>query len=62
MTVQEQYRSMLNELLILRAEGRLSDDLESYYVERLDTLWWKLSEAERDECDGVFDGAPSKDS
>lgn len=47
----DQYRSVMNELLILReAEGgELPDDLESSYVERLDELWWKLSEAEQDE-------------
>lgn len=47
----DQYRRLMNELLILReAEGgELPDDLESAYVERLDGLWWKLSEAEQDE-------------
>jgi len=47
----DRYRSLMNELLILReAEGgELPDELESSYVERLDELWWKLSEAEQDE-------------
>lgn len=50
-TPLDQYRRLMSELLILReAEGGdLPDDLESSYVERLDDLWWKLTEAEQDE-------------
>ncbi len=50
-TPLDQYRRLMNELLIQReAEGgELSEHLESSYVERLDTLWWKLSEAEQKE-------------
>lgn len=52
----DQYRSLMNELLILReAEGgELPDDLESSYVARLDDLWWKLTEAEQDEFEAEF--------
>ena len=43
------YRRLLNELLILReAEGGdLPVEIESAYVERLDDLWWQLSEQEQ---------------
>lgn len=43
------YRRLLNELLFAReAEGgELPVDEESSYVERLDKLWWELSEDER---------------
>ena len=49
-TTLDSYRSLMNELLILRETegGELPEELESSYVERLDFLWWKLSEAEQD--------------
>jgi hypothetical protein len=50
-TPLDKYRKLMNELLILReAEGgELPDELESSYVERLDKLWWSLSQAEQGE-------------
>jgi hypothetical protein len=47
----DSYRRLMNELLILReAEGGdLPVEVESAYVERLDDLWWKLSEEDQAE-------------
>lgn len=47
----DQYRKLMNELLISREieGGSLPDEIESSYVERLDTLWWKLSPSEQEE-------------
>ncbi|HEY6556969.1 MAG TPA: hypothetical protein VI072_06835 [Polyangiaceae bacterium] len=45
----DRYRRLMNELLIFReAEGgELPVEVESAYVERLDDLWWQLSEEEQ---------------
>lgn len=45
----ERYRTLMNELLFAReAEGGdLPEEQESIYVERLDALWWQLSETEQ---------------
>lgn len=58
-TTLDNYRSLMNELLILRETegGELPAELESSYVERLDALWWKLSEAEQDEYEAELAGA-----
>ena len=50
-TPLDSYRSLMNALLILRETegGELPEEIESSYVERLDVLWWKLSETEQDE-------------
>ncbi len=55
----DEYRSLINELLILReAEGGdLPEELESSYVERLDKLWWKLTEDEREQYDSQLAGS-----
>ncbi|MCA9595423.1 MAG: hypothetical protein KC776_19045 [Myxococcales bacterium] len=57
----DRYRKLMNELLFVReAEGgQLSDELESSYVERLEELWWTLSESEQKEyeADRVGPGA-----
>lgn len=47
--VLDQYRRLMNELLIVReAEGgELPIEIESAYVERLDDLWWQLSVEEQ---------------
>jgi hypothetical protein len=47
----DSYRKLINELLILReAEGGdLPVEVESAYVERLDDLWWQLSEDDQAE-------------
>lgn len=57
----DSYRSLMNELFILReAEGgELPEELESSYVERLDVLWGKLSEAERNEYEAELAAAPN---
>jgi hypothetical protein len=43
------YRQLMNELLIVRETecGSLPVEVESAYVERLDDLWWRLSEQEQ---------------
>lgn len=45
----DNYTKLLNELILERAMagGTLPDEKESEYVERLDALWWKLTEEER---------------
>ncbi|HEY5959170.1 MAG TPA: hypothetical protein VIV60_21580 [Polyangiaceae bacterium] len=51
MTIEllDRYRVLMNELLFTReAEaGDLPEELESSYVERLEDLWWQLSESEQ---------------
>lgn len=49
LTNLEMYRKLMNELLFVReAEGgELTEEVESAYVEKLDELWWRLSEAEQ---------------
>jgi hypothetical protein len=44
------YCRLMNELLLLReAEGgELPVEVESSYVQRLDDLWWRLSEQEQE--------------
>ncbi|MBI3204056.1 MAG: hypothetical protein HYZ29_21140 [Myxococcales bacterium] len=57
----DEYRKLMNLLLFLReAEGgQLSDEIESSYVERLDELWWSLSEVEQQEYEaGLAAGRP----
>ncbi len=48
-TLLDEYRRLMNELLVLReAEGgELPEELESSYVERLDAVWWRLSDSEQ---------------
>lgn len=48
-SIFEEYSKLMNELLLLRETegGTLSDEIESTYVERLDALWWQLSEEEQ---------------
>lgn len=43
------YRTLLTELLFEReaAGGELPDNEESLFVERLDEIWWQLSESEQ---------------
>jgi hypothetical protein len=55
----EAYRALLSELVILReAEGgELPEELESAYVERLDALWWRLSETEQQAFEAELAGA-----
>jgi hypothetical protein len=62
-TTLDSYRSLMNELLILRETegGELPEELESSYVERLDFLWWKLSEAEQDEYEAELADADAPD-
>ncbi len=49
----DRYRALLTELLFEReaAGGDLSEEEESYYVARLDTLWQSLLPAEQDVID-----------
>ncbi len=55
-SILNQYRYLMNELLKARVAegGNLSEALESSYVERLDELWWKLSETEQDILESEF--------
>lgn len=48
-TPLDQYRRLMTQLLIMReAEGgALPIEVEASYVERLDQLWWNLSESEQ---------------
>lgn len=43
------YSQLITELHLRREleGGTLEDDIEFSYVERLDDLWWQLTEAER---------------
>jgi len=45
----DRYRRLMNELLFVRESegGELPMEVESAYVERLDELWWQLSEQEQ---------------
>lgn len=49
----DRYRSLLTELLFEReaAGGELSEEDESHYVERLDTVWHGLTPEEQDTID-----------
>lgn len=62
-TTLDSYRSLMNALLILRETegGELPEEIESSYVERLDVLWWKLSEAEQDEYEAELAHAEAPD-
>jgi hypothetical protein len=53
------YRGLMNELLILREFecGDLPVEIESAYVERLDELWWGLSEKEQAEYEAELANA-----
>lgn len=44
------YDSLIDELQAARAAagGRLSDESESAFVERLDELWWQMTDEEQD--------------
>lgn len=44
-----EYRTLMNELLIMREAdgGELPVEVESAYVERLNDLWWQLSEEDQ---------------
>lgn len=55
----DEYRTLMNELLILREGegGDLPDEIESSYVDRLDRLWWVLSEAEQAEYEAELAAA-----
>lgn len=46
----DEYRAMMNELLFAREleGGELPEERESWYVERLDVLWWRLSTSEQE--------------
>lgn len=50
-SILDAYRALMSEVLILReAEGGgLPLEIESAYAERLDDLWWRLSEEEQSE-------------
>lgn len=41
---------MMNELLFAREleGGELPEERESWYIERLDVLWWRLSTSEQE--------------
>ena len=58
-TPLDRYRKLMNELLIVREAdgGTLPDEVESSYVERLDELWWTLSESEQKEYEAELAGA-----
>jgi hypothetical protein len=58
-TPLDQYRKLMNELLISReAEGGgLHVELESSYVGRLDDLWWKLSESDQKDYEAELAGS-----
>lgn len=60
MNVLDQYRVLMNELLIVRAAegGELPIEVESVYVERLDDLWWRLSEDEQATYEAELANAP----
>lgn len=49
----ESYRKLMNELLSLRAaaDGDLPVEVEASYVQRMDDLWWQLSEEEQAEIE-----------
>jgi hypothetical protein len=55
----DNYRKLMTELLILREAdcGNLPVELESAYVERLDGLWWSLSEDEQTEYEAELASA-----
>jgi hypothetical protein len=55
----DRYRKLITELLIAREVegGTLPEELESFYVERLDELWWSLSETEQKEYEAELAGA-----
>lgn len=49
----DEYRGAMSELLFARAleGGELPEARESWYVERLDVLWWRLSTSEQEACE-----------
>jgi hypothetical protein len=57
----EQYRRLMNELLIEREKegGELLVEVESAYVERLDYLWGQLSDEEQTTCEAELANAPA---
>jgi hypothetical protein len=58
----ERYRALLGELLLVReldgVNGVLPEDTESAYVDRLDALWWQLSEEEQAAYKQIAPDAP----
>jgi len=41
------YRSILSELLLLRTKGEVSEEIESQYADRLNAIWWQLTDSEQ---------------
>jgi hypothetical protein len=52
------YRALMNELLRLRdGGGEIPQEVESSYAQKLDDLWWQMSEQEQATCEAEFSSA-----
>ncbi len=59
MSLLDDYRRLMNEHLFFRAAegGTLPLEIESAFVDRLDDVWWRLSEADQERFEAELQSA-----
>jgi hypothetical protein len=54
MSYKDEYEKLTTVMLLKRAAGTITDNEEEDFLDKMDDLWWKMSEWDREEVNTKF--------